>query len=389
MVIEYEIIEGDPSDVDESDVGKFHDRAVVSSSDWTTETIVSQMARGNIDLSPYYQRREAWTDGRKSKYIESLFLGLPVPQIVLAERKDQRGSYIVIDGKQRLLSLRKFSVEPDSEEVEPFRLSELKQLPELNGLSWSEIKANPIYENHVRVYENQPIRTVVVRDYGNDEFLYLLFLRLNTGSVPLSTQELRQALRPGPFTDFVVEFSATSHAIQKTLNITAPDFRMRDVELLVRYFAFAESTPSYKGNLKDFLDDASFIYNRSWETREDEIRAMAQDCESAIEATRNIFEVNAFRRWRGGDGFIGRFNRAVFDIMVYYFRNADLRDKAVSHKDKVVSGFQNLCESDSNFRESLQTTTKSKTATFHRFRQWGAFLHEALDCEVPIPEPIP
>lgn len=55
------------------------------STDWTAETIVSQLKRGNINLSPRYQRRQAWEPKRQSRFIESLILGLPVPQIILAE----------------------------------------------------------------------------------------------------------------------------------------------------------------------------------------------------------------------------------------------------------------------------------------------------------------
>ena len=66
--------------------------AVVSGTDWTTETIVSQLKRGNIDLNPRFQRRDAWNPDRKSRLIESLIVGLPVPQIVLAESKESRGS---------------------------------------------------------------------------------------------------------------------------------------------------------------------------------------------------------------------------------------------------------------------------------------------------------
>ncbi len=388
MVTEIEIFERDPSELDESDLGRVEDQAVVSSSDWTAETIVALMRRGNIDLSPFWQRREAWTDDRKSKYIESLFLGLPVPQIVLAERRGQRGSYIVIDGKQRLLALRRFAVETDDDDFRPLTLSRLDQIPELSGLSWVGIKSDPNLERHKDVFDNQPIRTVVVRNYPTDAFLYLLFLRLNTGSVPLSTQELRQALHPGPFTDFVVSFSAESQSIQRTLGIDAPDFRMRDVELLVRYFAFAESIPVYRGNLKEFLDNASLQLNRTWNSREAEIKAMARGCEESIDATITIFQDNAFKRWRGGDGYIGRFNRAVFDIMTYYFRHADLRNNAIEQRHQVVRGFQLLCDSDLTFSEALQTTTKSRVATFHRFRSWGQCLQEVLGCEVPIPEPL-
>src|SRR3546814_295377 len=90
--------------------------AAISSTDWTTETVISQLRKGNIFLDPDFQRRDAWTVQRKSQYIESLILGIPTPQIILAERKEKRGSYLVIDGKQRLLSLRQFSASANDKE---------------------------------------------------------------------------------------------------------------------------------------------------------------------------------------------------------------------------------------------------------------------------------
>ncbi|MGN6930399.1 DUF262 domain-containing protein, partial [Neisseria sp. P0015.S010] len=82
--------------------------------DWTTETIIRQIEKGNIILNPDFQRRDAWNKKKKSQFIESLILGLPIPQIVLAESKDQKGKYIVLDGKQRLLSLRQFTIPKSS-----------------------------------------------------------------------------------------------------------------------------------------------------------------------------------------------------------------------------------------------------------------------------------
>src|SRR5437763_16553657 len=78
---------------------------VVAARDWTVDTIVQQVKEGNIDLDPAFQRRNAWRDDRRSRLIESFILGFPVPQIVLAENPRQRRSYIVIDGKQRLLTI--------------------------------------------------------------------------------------------------------------------------------------------------------------------------------------------------------------------------------------------------------------------------------------------
>ena len=74
------------------DIYKFQ-QAVIWGTDWTTETLNNQLVKGNIDLNPSFQRRDAWTDSEKSKLIESLMLGLPVPPIILAENKNKKNSY--------------------------------------------------------------------------------------------------------------------------------------------------------------------------------------------------------------------------------------------------------------------------------------------------------
>lgn len=83
--------------------------AVVWTTDWTTRSLLEQIARGVFDLDPPFQRRNVWSDKRASLYIESLLLGCPVPAITLAERSSGAGpQYVVIDGKQRLTALRRF-----------------------------------------------------------------------------------------------------------------------------------------------------------------------------------------------------------------------------------------------------------------------------------------
>lgn len=89
-------------------------KIIVSGSDWTTATIIDQIERGNIQLNPKFQRRDAWNITRKSRFIESLLLGFPIPQIVLATNPNNKGKFIVIDGKQRLLSLLQFYAKSES-----------------------------------------------------------------------------------------------------------------------------------------------------------------------------------------------------------------------------------------------------------------------------------
>ena len=110
-----EILLGDSDEGSESeeDIGKVDpslvNKAVVTGTDWTADTILNQLKKGNIVLDPAFQRRDAWNDKRKSKFIESLILGLPIPQIVLAESQESKGTFLVIDGKQRLLTLQRFA----------------------------------------------------------------------------------------------------------------------------------------------------------------------------------------------------------------------------------------------------------------------------------------
>jgi hypothetical protein len=168
-------------------------QAVVAATDWTTETVVNQINKGNILLNPRFQRRDAWENSRKSRFIESLILGLPIPQLVLAETKNRKGRYIVIDGKQRLLSIRQFTAGENDPDYTQLRLTGLDIRRDLNTKTLNDISNDADLYQDVSAFENQPIRTVVIKNWRDENFLYRIFLRLNTGSVPLSPQELRPA----------------------------------------------------------------------------------------------------------------------------------------------------------------------------------------------------
>ena len=126
----------DESDLSNNNIERYEE-AVIWGTDWTVETIVSQLEKENIDLNPKFQRRDAWSVVEKSRLIESLILGIPVPPIILAEKKNKKGKYIVIDGKQRLLSLRKFSSK--DENFSSYKLKGLTLIPELNGKTYEEL----------------------------------------------------------------------------------------------------------------------------------------------------------------------------------------------------------------------------------------------------------
>lgn len=359
-------------------------QAVIWGTDWTTGTIVSQIERGLIDLKPKFQRREAWDDKRKSAFIESVILGLPIPQIILAEKKEKKGTYIVIDGKQRLISLRRFFSKRNDQEFPPLRLKGLSIIKHLNGKSFEEISEDTELESFSTQIENYPIRTIVIKNWPNEEFLYNVFLRLNTGSLPLAPQELRQALHPGNFIDFTDEFSISSEQIKKVLSINKPDYRMRDIELVIRYFSFKYFIKDYNGNLKSFFDKTVELLNSNWEQQCNKINHTAQQLNEAIDATFIIFGSNAFSKWKN-KSFDSRFNRAIFDIMVYYFSIPEVRDIAITKQEEIKSEFKTLCETNIEFLNSFETSTKNVLPTNTRFNTWGTSLARICNLKIDIP----
>jgi len=358
--------------------------AVLWATDWTTETIISQLKKGNIELSPSFQRRDAWGSDRKSRFIESIFLGLPIPQIILAERKDKRGSYVVIDGKQRLLSIRQFCVNENEDTFDSLYLKGLVVLNDLNNKNFNDIKHELDFSNYISAFENQSIRTVIIRNWPNQNFLYTVFLRLNTGSLPLSPQELRQALNPGPFTGFADSFSVDSNQIKNALRIKKPDYRMRDVEIVVRYFAFRNFFENYTGNLKDFLDKTCELLNTQWKTDNVNILAQGEELNEAIITTFEIFSENAFNKF-SKSGYTGIFNRPVYDIMTYYFSFPQIKEAALNNKNGVVEIFEQLCTNDGDFLKSLETSTKNIEPTIKRFSTWGLALKNLFNIDIKVP----
>ncbi|MBT2554466.1 DUF262 domain-containing protein [Arthrobacter sp. ISL-5] len=323
-------------------------------------------------LTPPFQRRSAWTDKKASLYIESLLIGCPVPPITLAELPSTKSSnfqYVVIDGKQRLSSLKRFTVD------ETLVLSGLEVLPNLNGKTFSEINEFHEFSRFI----NLPVRTVILRNWKKDEVLQFVFHRLNTQATPLSTHELRRSLLAGKFTDYLDRRSAESKGIQRILGITEPDYRLRDAELLLRGIAFTTYAERYRGNLKQFLDTVTKQLNRSWGSQAivDEVDRASDEIDSSISTVYKIFGNHAFQRLDDTGKYTGRFNRAVFDIMLYAFKFSDVQEAALLHKTEVEMCFRALNENP-QFSEYVAATTKTPEAVLGRLGMWLEALEPVL-----------
>lgn len=355
----------DDQQEDENDLSSsisFKD-AIVMNADWTIETIVGQIAKGNIDLQPGFQRRAAWDDVRKSRLVESIIVGMPVPNIVLAENKDHRGRFIVIDGKQRLLAINDFL-------NGGYALRGLDIRPDLNSLRYAQLEAED------REYlDNSTLRSTVIRNWKDENFLYAIFFRLNSGSLPLSPQELRKALVGGNLLDRIELYLEGSKQF-KALFGEALDKRMRDSELVLRFIAYDRALEDYRGDFKDFLDQTVRYYESDWDARKLEIEAALERLDLALHTTLEIFGKDAFKKWTG-DKFERVINRAVFDCITRFFSDPNVTERALSQQVQVFEAFQEICK-NREFRDAIEITPKTVIATSYRIDAWGNKLGSTL-----------
>ncbi|WP_406143480.1 DUF262 domain-containing protein [Streptomyces anulatus] len=362
--------------------------SVVYTVDWTISSVIEQIdadpndpeAQGVIYTSPPFQRRTAWNPKRQSLYIESLMLGLPVPPLVLAESLTNPSQFYVLDGKQRLTALKTFIKGAPGK----LKLTGLELLDDrVGGLDYDQIRLRSDTRKLVQTMYAQPIRTIVVRNWRTPALLHLIFSRLNKASVPLASHELRQALYPGPLTNFVNRESANSEPLLRARRLKEADTRLRDAETLLRYIGFKTNLSKYGGDLRDFLDRVLRGGNDHFSEISDDLNHLLKGLERAIDTTFEIFGRTAFLRFDAErEKYMPRFNVAVFDLMVWYFSSTQVAEASISKAGRVVEAFEDLCSNNQQFASYLISTTKRSDAVTGRLDLWGEALGSAIEMEL-------
>lgn len=215
----------------------------------------------DIDLNPDFQRNLVWDNSRKSALIESILLGIPIPVFYFAESKS--GRYHVVDGLQRLSTIKQFF----NNEFSLKKLEHLKE--ECNGKYYREIskdgkkKFKALDRKHTRRLENAQLIVNVIEFASPQKVKYDIFKRLNTGGRPLNKQEVRNCIA----SDVVRKFLKTSASSPEFLLATGEsvnDNRMDAQELVLRFIGFRlekEERIVYTGDMNSFLDDVMDIIN--------------------------------------------------------------------------------------------------------------------------------
>ncbi|MER6635109.1 DUF262 domain-containing protein [Streptomyces microflavus] len=345
--------------------------------DWSVTTVIERMERGAIDVSPPYQRNPVWNAAKTWRFLESLMLGIPVPQLVLAAKQGSKNKFVVLDGKQRLLAL-KFAAElqqPQSRRKFP----KLEILSDLHGKTLKKVLEDAELGEHWENLLVQPIRTVVVQGYSDERALHAIFHRLNQNSVSLSSHELRRALHMNDFMLWLDQYSADSASLKRARRIKKADFRMRDAETALRHFAFCRNYSNYHGNLRKFLDEEAKWAGKNWGRVRSDYERMGQQLDTAIDAAFQIFGRTAFFRYTG-EKFLPRFNAPLFDVVTASLRNQELLDACLAEKAAVASAAKALAVK-APFSQFITSTTKSQEAVRGRFELWAEMLEGVTGVE--------
>ena len=338
----------------------------------TVETItiyglVQRLRFNRIDLYPKFQRKaNLWDDVRKSRLIESLLLRFPLPAFYFDIENDDK--WLVVDGLQRLSTLKHFIVEAEK----PLVLTGLEILKDLEGKSFRQLDITlrrRILDANITAFQIQAGTPKDVK--------YNIFKRINTGGLGLTSMEIRHALnQKGSATNFfeklIGEVDSYFNSFIRDNKIQTP--RMEDRELVLRYVAFSlMKFEDYQPSLGKFLDTAMEKLDI---LTEDKSNTLSVDLRKAINCYKNIFGNTRFGR---GFTLKAKMNSALFEVWTSELArlSENERSRLINKKEGLKEGYQALLW-DADFHKSIVSSTAGKGAVETRFSRIRELLQKYL-----------
>ncbi|GKV82893.1 DUF262 domain-containing protein [Pectobacterium versatile] len=323
---------------DDSSERDMPSRFEVSSYGWDSdvEGLVKRLNRGDIKL-PGFQRGFVWSLTEQSRFIESLILGLPVPNIFLAQDRDSK-TLNIIDGQQRLKTLQRYL-------AGDFSISNSKKIHEdLRGCYFNaDVAKSPksriLDDADVRTLSDSVLHSIVIRpdpssdspDYGyeyNDAVIQI-FRRLNTSGTPLQPQEVRSCIFYGDLDSLLHKLNDISH----WRDLFGPKHsRYKDIETILRFMALYEDYQNYKAPMPSFLD-------RYMEKNRNMAKDKLDELEGLFEETTGIlsrFDSKIFKK--GGTFLLSKFDSIMVGVAKALKNGVDLNEEVLNnHVEKLIS----------------------------------------------------
>ena len=249
--------------------------------EYSVELLAAKMESGDFVI-PAYQREDTWEPFRKSRFIESLLMGLPIPFLFFWE-SPATGKLEIVDGSQRLRTIQQFV-------LHGLVLGKLEALSDLEGKSFSDLP-----ESRQRKVKNRSIRGIVLNEHADEEARFDLFDRINTSSKIANVAEVRRGALAGPFLDLVISLAQDPVFIDLA-PVTAQKKKTRErEELVTRFFAYSDGLEGYRDRVSQFIFDYSKKMNERLAETPNEVEAYRQRFNETMAFVARVFPFG-FRR---------------------------------------------------------------------------------------------
>ncbi len=280
--------------------------------EYSIELLASKMKDGEFTI-PKYQREDIWEPDRKSRFIESLLMGLPIPFLFFWEKPD--GRLEIVDGSQRLRTIRQFL-------LGDLRLGELSELSELEGLQFKDLP-----ESRQRKIKNRSIRGIVLNEHADVEARFDLFDRINTGSKIASPVEVRRGALSGPFMNLVIDLAVNDIFVKLApVPKMSADMRKRE-DMVTRFFAYGDGLNGYKDKPALFLFDYAEKMNKHFLENAGDAEKYKDRFLQAMAFVKKVFP-DGFRKSKTAkDTYFARFEAIAIGTSLAIAEQPGLADK--------------------------------------------------------------
>jgi len=330
-------------------------------------SLVDRLKYEEIDLNPEFQRNEnLWDRTKMSRLIESILLKLPLPVFYFDVSEPDK--WIVVDGLQRLSSIKKFMVD------KTLKLHNLEFLNKLEDKSYDDLE-----RGLKRILDETQINTYQIEAQTPKRVRYSIFHRINTGGIPLNAQEIRQALNQGGKSVEFLKDIAENQVFKSIVGLKSN--RMSDRELVLRFIAFR--LPDYNGfyfnTMGEFLDESMDKLNQI----KDDIflEELKNDFIETLEFSEEILgKGHRFSRSIANDRKTKSLNRSLFDVITVCLSNIKDKEKFIERKSLFLNKCLELLKDEqSEFTNAITKGTSGKGAVETRFKIINELIKEVLD----------
>lgn len=359
-------------DYDETPEYSVTDRRLITQSyDLSVTTLLEQWDDGTLQL-PEIQRQYVWDNARASRLIESLLLNIPIPVVYFAETDDVK--YLVIDGHQRIRSIARYV-------NNEFALSGLKILGDLRNKRFHHLS-----EREQRQIKTRVLRAIILSVDSDPVMKFDVFERLNTGSIALNAQEVRNSTHRGPMNERIKAMIVTP-GFRLCVGTSKPRPRMVDNELVLRYLALEASWESYRPPLSKFLNSYLAQANKFPESR---LQTAERNLEFATSGIITIFRTGAFRLTDSRGEVIERpINRSLAQVQLTTFSWIE-DETALKRKRREVLQSLGVLHRHPVFLDAIRRATGDRRRTITRLGMYcealtnaGISLSQAVEYDRP------